>query len=95
MRAAPVGSALRERPAAPAGYVVGGTYLSVEAGERYTVEAVTTLWECAPAGAVVVRWSNGNRTIRSGSPGSDPLVCPRCDAAVTSEDCPRCARAAS
>jgi hypothetical protein len=53
------------------GHVVGRTYLDALSGETYTVEAVVTLWECAPDEAVRVRWSNGNVTLRSQPRGAD------------------------
>ena len=65
-------------PVAPTGHVVGRSYLSREFGQLYTVERVTTLWECAPDGAVLVRWENGNRTTSTKPRALDPEVCTGC-----------------
>jgi hypothetical protein len=63
---------------ASTGHVVGRTYLSREFGQLYTIERVTTLWECAPGGAVLVRWENGNRTTSTRPRALDPEVCTDC-----------------
>ena len=61
---------------AATGHTIGATYVSECHGLAYTVEAVTTLWEMAPAGAVVVLWQNGNRTITDAPVGNDRLLEP-------------------
>jgi hypothetical protein len=81
-------------PRTPTGYVIGRTYLSLLAGQPYTVEQVTTLWEYAPDGAVVVRWANGNRTVRADGPGDDPVICPGVIVTASGRG-PCCALAAS
>jgi hypothetical protein len=58
----------------PTGHLVGHTYLDELVDLAYTVEAIVTLWEYAPDGAVRVRWANGNTTVRSRPRGSDPEV---------------------
>jgi hypothetical protein len=65
-------------PVTATGHVVGRTYLSRLEGQPYTVEAAATLWECAPAGAVRVRWENGNSTLRTEPRGADLEQCGSC-----------------
>jgi hypothetical protein len=70
-------SELADRPgeATATGHVVGETYLSLMHGQRYTVEAVATLWILAPNGAVRIRWANGNSTLSEMARGNDPIFC--------------------
>ena len=74
------------RPLAATGHVVGRTYVSADAGQVYTVEATATLWELAPGEAVVVLWSNGNRTVSDSPKGADVAICGRCRSAASSRE---------
>lgn len=71
------------RSMAATGHAVGTSYVSAETGQVYTVEAMATLWELAPDEAVVVVWSNGNRTITDHPRGADVEVCSRCQSGTS------------
>ncbi|MFP5376526.1 MAG: hypothetical protein ACLGIO_07075 [Acidimicrobiia bacterium] len=70
------------RSTTPTGHRVGRLYYSIRNRSRYRVLGVATTWELAPGGSVRLRWENGNTTTSAVDRGSDPEVCPACDAVV-------------
>lgn len=74
------------RSMAATGHAVGTSYVSAEAGQVYTVEATATLWELAPDEAVVVVWSNGNRSVTDNPRGADLEVCSRCQSSSSLQE---------
>jgi hypothetical protein len=61
-------------PVTATGHLVGGVYSSADHHMTYVVVRVATLWECAPDGAVLIRWENGNEVVTARPAGRDVLV---------------------
>ena len=67
-----------EGTVASTGHTVGAWYINLEHRTPYRVEAVATLWDLAPSGAVRCRWPDGRVSVSDSARGRDLFLCEAC-----------------
>lgn len=61
---------------AATGHLIGGRYLSAEAGRTYEVLGRATMWALAPDRAILKRWECGTTCVSDAEVGIDQLIGP-------------------